>query len=367
MDTKYYSLKNILSKNAQYNLIFGERSNGKTYAAFEYGVERYIKYGEQFALVRRWGEDIIGKRGTVMFDSLCLNGKGENAIKIMSKGKWNTVYYHASKWYLCYINNETKEKIIDETPFAYGFAITSGEHDKSTSYPKITTIIFDEFLTRTAYAPDEFVLFMNVLSTIIRDRQNVKIFMLGNTVSQYSPYFKEMGLKHIKDMQQGDIDVYTYGDSQLRVAVEYASPTKKGKASDVYFAFDNPKLQMITTGVWEIDIYPHCPFKYKPKDVIYNYFIEFDGELLQCEVISANDSIFTFIHRKTTPIKDVNYEMVYSQNYSEKPNHRRKINKPVTNLEKKIYQQFVTDKVFYSDNDVGEIVRNYLMWCGVKL
>ena len=315
METKYYSLKNILSKNAQYNLIFGERSNGKTYAAFEYGIERYIKYGEQFALVRRWGEDIVGKRGTVMFDSLCLNGKGENAIKNMSKGKWNTVYYHASKWYLCNVDNESKTKVVDETPFAYGFAITSGEHDKSTSYPRITTVIFDEFLTRTAYAPDEFVLFMNVLSTIIRDRQNVKIFMLGNTVSQYSPYFKEMGLKHIKEMKQGDIDVYTYGDSQLKVAVEYASPTKKGKASDVYFAFDNPKLQMITTGVWEIDLYPHCPFKYKPKDVVYNYFIEFDGELLQCEVVSANDSLFTFVHRKTTPLKNIEYEMVYTQSY----------------------------------------------------
>lgn len=367
MGTKYYSLKNILAKNAQYNVIFGERSNGKTYAAFEYAIRNYIEKGEQFALVRRWGEDLIGKRGTVMFDSLCLNGKGENAIKVMSNGKWNAVYYHGSKWYLCNVDNEARTKTVDETPFCYGFAITSGEHDKSTSYPRITTIIFDEFLTRTAYAPDEFVLFMNVLSTIIRDRNNVKIFMLGNTVSQYSPYFKEMGLKHIKEMNQGDIDVYTYGESDLRVAVEYVSPTKKGKASDLYFAFDSPKLNMIKTGAWEIDIYPHCPFKYRPCDVVYNYFIEFDGELLHCEVVSANDSIFTFIHRKTTPLKDINYELVYTQSFSEKPNYRRKITKPMTPIEKKIYSQFQADKIFYSDNDVGEIVRNYLMWCGVKL
>lgn len=367
MATKYYSLKKILEKDAQYNIIFGERSNGKTYAAFKYGIERYIRTGEQFALVRRWGEDLIGKRGAVMFDSLCHNGLGENDIKIMSKGKWNAVHYHASKWYLCSVDNDTRNKVIDETPFAYGFAITSGEHDKSTSYPKITTVVFDEFLTRTAYAPDEFVLFMNVLSTIIRDRQNVKIFMLGNTVSQYSPYFKEMGLKHIKEMKQGDIDLYTYGTSSLKVAVEYASPTSKGKASDVYFAFDNPKLQMITTGVWEIDIYPHCPFKYKPADVVYNFFINFDDELLQGEVVSANSSVFAFIHRKTTPIKEIDWELIYSTEHSEKPNHRRRINKPVTNTEKKIYQLFQSEKVFYSDNDVGEIVRNYLMWCGVKL
>ena len=30
--SKYYSLNNILKKDAQYNIIFGQRSNGKTYA-----------------------------------------------------------------------------------------------------------------------------------------------------------------------------------------------------------------------------------------------------------------------------------------------------------------------------------------------
>ena len=30
--SKYYSLKNILSKNCTYSIIIGERSNGKTYA-----------------------------------------------------------------------------------------------------------------------------------------------------------------------------------------------------------------------------------------------------------------------------------------------------------------------------------------------
>lgn len=32
---KYYSLDNILKKNCVYNVIFGERSNGKTYAVLK--------------------------------------------------------------------------------------------------------------------------------------------------------------------------------------------------------------------------------------------------------------------------------------------------------------------------------------------
>ena len=67
-------------------------------------------------------------------------------------------------------------------------------------------------------------MFANVLSTIIRHRNDVKIFMLANTVNKYCPYFKEMGLKHITEMKQGSIDIYTYGSSDLRVAVEYGKP-----------------------------------------------------------------------------------------------------------------------------------------------
>lgn len=359
---KFYSLKTILSKDAQYNIIFGERSNGKTYSVLKYGLEKFCKTGEQTAIVRRWSEDFKGKRGATMYQSLVNN----HEIEKLTDGKWTDVYYYSGRWYLCKYN-EKDERTLLEKPIAYGFALGSMEHDKSTSYPEITTILFDEFLTRTMYLPDEFVLFMNVLSTIIRHRKNVKIFMLGNTVNKYCPYFNEMGLRHIKDMNVGDIDIYTYGDSDLKVAVEYCKPNKQGKESDAYFAFDNPKLNMITGGAWEVNIYPHCPIKYAPKDIKFTYFIIFDGEILQCEIIMKDNNNFTFIHRKTSPIKDIEKDLVYSTEFNPLPNWKRKINKPTTELEKKIVLYFAKDKVFYQDNDVGEIVRNYLLWCGKEV
>lgn len=358
MKNKYYSLKNILTKNAQYNVIFGERSNGKTYAVLRYGLERFVKHGEQLAIVRRWQDDFTGKRGLTMFDAIVSNGE----VTRLTDGAWTGIYYYGSRWYLC--RYEDEKRIVHDIPFAYGFSISSMEHDKSTAYPNITTICFDEFLTRTAYLPDEFVLFMNVVSTIVRHRTNVKIFMLGNTVNRYCPYFKEMGLTHVKEMTPGTIDLYKYGDSALLVAVEYTLPNRSGKASDLYFAFDNPKLSMITGGAWEIDIYPHCPVKYTPGEVLFTYFIEFSGDLLQCEIVNHDNMFFTFIHRKTTPLKNPEQDVIYTPEYSPFPNYHRKITKPLTPIEKKITEHFLKDKVFYSDNEVGEIVRNYLIWCG---
>ena len=358
MKKKFYSLKNILSKNAQYNIIFGERSNGKTYSVLKYGIEKYYNSREQLAIVRRWQDDFTGKRGQTMFDSLVENGE----IEKITRGEWTGVYYWGSKWYLC--RYEKEKRITSEDPFAYGFSISSMEHDKSTSYPRITTICFDEFLTRTMYLPDEFILFMNVVSTIVRHRTNVKIFMLGNTVNKYCPYFSEMGLTHIKNMKPGDIDLYRYGDSELIVAVEYTQPNKAGKESDLYFAFDNPKLSMITGGAWEIDIYPHCPVKFAPKDILFTYFIEFSGELLQCEIVKHDELYFTFIHRKTTELKNINEDLIYSPDFSPRPNYRRKITRPVSSIERRVAEFYLKDKVFYADNEVGEVVRNYLMWCG---
>ena len=188
--------------------------------------------------------------------------------------------------------------------------------------------------------------------------------MLGNTVNQYCPYFKEMGLKHISKIKPGEIDVYTYGDSGLKVAVEYTMPNKAGKASDIYFAFDNPKLHMITGGAWEMALYPHCPIKYVPADVVFTYFIIFDDTTLQCDIIMHEEHNFTFIHRKTTPLKYPDIDLIYSTEFNSLPNWRRKITRPTSNIERKIAEYYTRDKIFYADNDIGEIVRNYLVWCG---
>lgn len=358
---KYYSLDNILAQNADYNIIYGERSNGKTTAVLRYALERHINsdYVEQLAIVRRWEEDFKGKNGQQMFESIVALGW----VKEMTGGEYNSIYYFSQRWYLAYYNENGEKEKQGVEPFALGFSIGSEEHYKSTSYPNITTILFDEFITRKLYLTNEFVSFQNLLSTIIRLRTNVKIFMCGNTINKYCPYFAEMGLSEVKKQKQGTIDLYTYGDSELRVAVEYSDFPSKKKASNKYFAFNNPKLQMITTGGWEIDLYPHLPHKYLPKDVAYTFYIVFDEEMLTGEVICVDNTVFIYLHRKTTPIKEVNERVVYQTNVDYRMNYRTNILKPHTKADQKVLDLIRKEKVFYQDNEIGEIFRNYLVWC----
>lgn len=355
--TEYYSTAAIDKYNATYNLIIGERSNGKTYALLKKVVENYVEHGKQFAYVRRWQVDVRGSRASSVFAGLMANDE----IHKITHGKFDGVHYYAGKFYLCTYNDEGKAIYGDQDILGFTFAISDNEHNKSTSYPHVNLIVFDEFLTSQTYLPDEFVGFMNTVSTIVRRRTNVKIYMLANTVNKYAPYFNEMGLTNITTQKQGTIDIYRYGSSDLTVAVEYcaASSTQDNEAHK-YFAFDNPKLAMITGGAWELSIYPHLPHKYKPKNVELTFYMEFNAEVFQGDCVSLDGMTFIYIHRKKGGVKYPETDLVYSLDYVPRFNYNRNLFKPIGRAQERIAWHFIHDRVFYSDNSVGDSVKNLL-------
>lgn len=356
---KYYSLNKINKKDATYNVIFGERSNGKTYATLKQVLEKYFNDGSQFAYIRRWSVDVQPKRMNNLFNAIIEDGYLEK----LSGGKFTAIFYRTGRFYLCTYNDKGKPIYNEEDIIGYAFSLSENEHNKANSYPRVTTIIFDEFLTNKIYLPDEFILFMNTVSTIVRQRTNVKIYMLGNTVNKFCPYFKEMGLTNILTMKQGTIDLYTYGETKLKVAVEYADSKKKFKKNNFYFAFNNPKLKMITGGAWELNIYPHAPVKWLPKNILFTYFIDFNDSIYQCEIISKDENVFTFIHEKTTPIKNPDKDIIYTMDYNPKINYNINILKPLNDFQNKITWFYTHDRVYYQNNEVGDAINNYLKIC----
>lgn len=358
---EFYSLDRIKKMKCHYNLIFGKRSNGKTYAVLYEGLKTFVEKGKQMAYIRRYREDFIGKRGQTLFNSLVSTG----AVSQLTGGKWDNVRYSSSQWFLAKKDPKNPDKLIsDSVPFCYGFSLGQMEHDKSTSYPDVTMIVFDEFISRIGYIPNEFVMFMNVLSTIIRQRDDVTIYMLGNTVNKYCPYFAEMGLGHVETMEPGSIDVYSYGSSKLKVAVERTiNHNIEGRKSEVYFAFNNPNLEMITGGAWELDLHPHLPRDYTSENVVFKFFIVFNDQIVQGNVLEFDDCTFIYCHRKTTEIRHPDEDLIFSEEYDPRPNHIRNIRRTDDLAAKNIAAFFRNDNVYYQDNDVGEIVRNYLMFC----
>lgn len=360
----FYSGDAIRELDAHYNVVFGERSNGKTTDALKQILRGWLDEGKKGAYIRRYDEEIKGAKAKRVWSTIS-NELG--LVDEWTDGKYTTIEYYASAWYLAKWDEKLQRNIKQGTPFCHAFALNNAEHYKGTSYPEVQTIVFDEFITRSRYLVNEFVEFNNLLSTIIRQRTNVEIYLLGNTVNKFCPYFDEMGLTNVPKMKQGAIDLYEYDtyDSngelqQLKVAVEYASSTVGGKKSDIYFAFDNPKLNMITSGSWELPMYPHAPFKIKDSNILELFFIKFRDATLQGNIIMQDDSFFIYIHEKTTPIKDEE-KQIYSLEFN--PRHNRGmsiINNPRNRIAVKIAELFKLDLVYYQNNNVGELVRNYV-------
>lgn len=360
-ELEHYSIIPTIEKNpdCKYYLVIGERTNGKTFSSLEYCVDNFIQKGEEFAYVRRFNVDVKASKMKKLFGNL----EEHNKISELSNGEFNIVEYKSGGFYLGTVNEEGE---METFPFIMGhvFDLPSMEHFKSLSYPKVTTIIFDEFISRVGYVEGEFVLFMNTISTIVRERANVKIIMLGNTVNQYCPYFNEMGLKHLSKQKPGTIDIYEYGDSGLKVLVERTDTAQKngGKPSDVYFAFDNPRLKMITQGGWEIAVYPHLKERYKSTEVVFTFFVEFDGEIEQGQIVATETDMFLYFHRKTTPIKDRDTDFIYTTSPEQRYNVKAGLLGHSDRLSRAIVGLINENHVYYGTNSDGEVIRNFLEW-----
>lgn len=357
---KYYDIKPLMATNSTYNMVMGKRSNGKTYAALNYAWQRYCKDGAQAAYVRRWDVDIRGKRGGGLLSGI----NSTNAIRKASKGRYTLLHYYNGAAYPA--NKDDKDKVIYEfaSPFMTFYALNQWEHDKGSTNSLIKTIIFDEFITRGGgYIADEFVIFCNVVSTLIRGNDDVKIIMLGNTVSKYCPYFREMGLYRVDKQKQGSIDIYTYGDNRLQVAVEYAPDnTAADGGNNYYFAFDNPKLKMITSGEWQLPMYPRLKRGYSRDNVKYTYYILFSGRAYQCDIVGGGGEAYTFVFPKHGEIPLD--KLVYSFDFSPSIWYNANIYKPRNAIEHKIKDFVIHGKMFYADNDTGNAIDNYLNQCG---
>ena len=83
MSKEYYSLEKILSEDSTYNIIIGQRSNGKTYSVIDECLNTFLEKGIPSVYVRRYDESITA---TNIF-KLCT--PHINDLIIMSKGEWN--------------------------------------------------------------------------------------------------------------------------------------------------------------------------------------------------------------------------------------------------------------------------------------
>lgn len=365
---KWYDISEIDKTNAVYRMIIGERSNGKTYSCCRKVIDAWFDENLPSAYIRRFAEDIKGGNMNGLFNPHL------DYIKKKSKNKYNHVEYRNNTFTLCYIDSAGKTVLKADLPLMYTCALSNYERSKGQDRGEIKYFIFDEFMTRSNYLSNEFVKFSNVHSSFVRARSGVITYLLANTVNKYCPYFEEMGLKDVETMKQGEIYLYTYNEQKLTVAVEYCDTPESKKDVQYYYAFENEALKMIKDGSWEEGMYPHIDrngFSVSEDTMVFKFFVQFGANLVTGEIHQDRNEAFLFFHRfgssqykiKTTDLVYTNQpttNIMWLHSFSDTPilaKEQSNILKVLMLINKCLRM----NKVYFSTNAVGEIVRNFVM------
>lgn len=143
----YYDITETAALGCQYNLIFGERSNGKTTSGLIKAIADYTNGLGRAVYIRQMDMDLKGQRGANIMNSLRYGGpkKDVNLIEQYSGGEYDQVKYWSRAWYLGKTQDDESVR-WEKEPFCYGMAISNAQHDKSATPPQVRNIIFDEFI-----------------------------------------------------------------------------------------------------------------------------------------------------------------------------------------------------------------------------
>ena len=172
----FLNLNKILSYGSFLTFVIGERGVGKTYSAKEFIVNHFKKTGKQTIYLRRYNKELnealMKKSIPIFFDQV----KDEFPDDTLSNSKE-----------LLYCNKKV---------CGFGVALSTSNILKSSTFEKVDTIIFDEFILDKGtyhYLAKETTFFFEFLESVFRLR-NGRVLLLGNAISITNPYFTDLNL-----------------------------------------------------------------------------------------------------------------------------------------------------------------------------
>lgn len=174
----YYNFDKLFSYNFLLAFVIGERGVGKSFNAKVAVLKKYFRTGEQFIYLRRYKTELDSALAT-FFDDLQANGYFEDHHFEVKKKKMLT------------------EFLCDGKVCGYAMPLSTSNILKSTAFPLVKTIIFDEFMLDNTgmyrYLKNEVTMLLDVIETAGRLR-DIQVIFLGNALSVTNPYFAYFNL-----------------------------------------------------------------------------------------------------------------------------------------------------------------------------
>lgn len=265
MKKKYYDITNLLHTGAQYLMLLGQRSNGKSYQVKKTVLEAAYNEERWFVYLRRWASD----NKTAFVQSYF----GDMDIPAITHGEWEYIKVWRGFFYFCRSEGDGENlKEIKSQPIGRYCALNIREAYKSNTFVNYDYIIYEEFITDKVYLTGEPAALQQFVSTVARDRK-ITVFLVGNTLSRVCPYFAEWSLENVLRQKIGTIEIYHYHVSDggiIDLAVERCESVPQKNR----MFFGNAEKQIVA-GEWDTQELPHLPRNHCDYDLIYELLIEY--------------------------------------------------------------------------------------------
>ena len=348
---KHYSSKKLRKVDCDYYIIIGKRSNGKSFDIKSLCLKEAYDGQGNFVYLRRWHYERTASKTEQYFkDSALFDKTGIT--------EFSEVQCYTDKIFLGNVNErgqKTRDRLI-----GYSLALSNDTHYKSLVFPNVKNIIFEEFITDSGYLGDEPTIFSSVLSTVARDKK-VTVYMIGNTINRFCPYFSEWGI-NINDIKQGDIVYYEFDNNgnKIKVGIEYCDDNiNTGKM------ILGKSAKMIDGGEWQVAKVPLAKRDTREDKLLFKYYVKKENSLYKCLVLNANGEpyIYVYPYSQEDRIKETDRyftDNIEMQSLRHNANLTKKLSCDILLLE--LYK---LNRICYSDALTGtefEIIRKERGW-----
>lgn len=288
MVKRYYELQHLLDCKCFWMLLYGMRSNGKSYAVKKKIIEDALQ-GITFVYLRRWSEDIKGPAVEAYFDDMPFNE--------LTDGQYVGIKAYQGYLYFYTIGEDDKPVRVGGAIGRY-CALNLYERYKSQVFKNCGNIVYEEFLTDKVYLNNEPKLLMQFVSTVARD-SDINVFMIGNTISRVCPYFDEWGLaKGIHNQKPGTINIYHLKGENGVVDIAVENCEAVTTSSKMFFGHAS---KQIIRGEWDVDDVPKLLKPYEFYSLLYEMTV-IAGEfkyIMQLMSDDENGGLFVYVYPNT--------------------------------------------------------------------
>lgn len=265
MTVKYFNPGRVFSHNCIFNVVVSARGAGKTYSTFKYVLNNFFKKGQQFVYVRRTEKEMSRVRDN-LFDAVMYDCFPDYRIEVVG-----------DKLIAKSVENKSDVGVI----CGYIMPLSLSNQYKSGSYPKVTTVIYDEYINESGkYLKDEPEKLINLLETIFRTRQ-CRCILLGNESTAYNPFHLSLGIPpHVDEWKDKKRKIYflrftSESYSEFKKSTDFARLIEGTRYGD--FILDNSNILDSEEAVRKIKGKKEIKCTFMLEGGIYGLYMMYDG------------------------------------------------------------------------------------------